>query len=56
MIDTNIPMTAVVLLALFGAMSLTICVAALIAKALDHAFDRWDRHQYSKSIAKMYRY
>jgi len=56
MLDTDIPMTIIVFLALFGAMALTICVAALLAKALDHVLDFWDRRQYAKTIAKMYRH
>ncbi len=56
MLDFNIDMTWIVFFALFGMMSLTICVAALIAKALDGLLDRWDRHQYAKTIARMYRH
>ena len=56
MLDFDMPMTAVVFFTLFGMMSLTICVAALIAKALDRLLDRWDRRQYAKTIARMYRH
>lgn len=56
MLDFDMPMTAVVFFTLFGMMSLTICVAALIAKALDGLLDLWDRRQYVKTIARMYRH
>lgn len=54
--QTDIDMTIVVFLALFGAMALTICVAALVAKAIEYGLDAWDRHQYSKAIVKLYRF
>lgn len=55
MLDFDMPMTAVVFFTLFGMMSLTVIVAAIIAKALDRALDHWDRYQYAKTIAKLYR-
>ena len=54
--DLNIDMTWLVFLALFGAMSLTVIVAAIIAKALDKLLGYWDQRQYVKTIAKMYRH
>lgn len=56
MLNFDMPMTALVFFALFGMMSLTVIVAAIAAKALDRAIDYWDRHQYAKTIAKMYRF
>jgi hypothetical protein len=55
MLDFNLDMTWLVFFALFGMMSLTICVAALIAKTLDRILEIWDRYQYAKDIAGLYR-
>lgn len=56
MLNFDMPMTAVVFFALFGMMSLTVIVAAIIAKVADRLLDLWDRRQYVKTIARMYRH
>ena len=56
MLDFDMPMTWLVFFSLFGMMSLTVIVAAIIAKLLDGLLGYWDRHQYAKDIAKMYRH
>lgn len=55
MLDFDMPMTLVVFFALFGMMSLTMVVAAIIAKLLDKALNRWDSYQHAKAIARMFR-
>jgi len=55
MTDFNIDMTYVVFFALFGMASLTILVAAGIVKAITKAYDIWDRYQYVKHTAGLYR-
>ena len=56
MLDFDMPMTAVVFFSLFGMMSLTVIVAAIAAKLLDGMLQYWDRRQYAKTIARMYRF
>ena len=56
MLDFDMDATWLVFFALFGMMSLTMVVAAIIAKLLDKALNRWDSYQHAKAIAKMYRH
>lgn len=56
MLNFDLPMTWLVFFALFGMMSLTICVAALFAKLLDKALNRWESHQHAKAIAGLFRH
>lgn len=55
-VDLEMPMTLLVFFTLFGMMSLTMIVAAIIAKALHIGFGIYDRRQYVKDIAGMFRH
>lgn len=56
MLNFDMPMTWLVFFTLFGMMSLTVIVAAIAAKLLGMALNRWDSYQHAKAIAAMFRH
>ena len=56
MLNFDMSMGMLVFFALTGMMAWTMAVAAAVVQVLRMGFGIYDRHQYAKTIARMYRH